>query len=273
MPTYVITGTSKGLGYEFLRQLSSDAKNKVIGIVRDKQATEKRVAEELHGRMNIHIIQADITNYENLENAVAQVADISGGSVDYLIANAAYMSQVEAERFGGFAALSKQPQVLQEDLSRCLNTNVIAQINLINLFMPLIFKGQVKKVIAISSGHSDLDLITKYNIEFAPLYTISKAALNAVIAKFSAQYSEDGVLFLSVCPGMVDTGSIAELTEVETKALTRMLGKFQEYAPHFKGPATPEAAIKDVLSVIERSSVESGNGGSFLSHLGTKQWL
>lgn len=89
-------------------------------------------------------------------------------------------------------------------------TNTIAQIHLFNLFTPLILRGTAKKVIAISSGHADVDLVTKFNVATAGVYTISKAALNMAVAKFSAEYSADGVLFLSLSPGMVDTGGFAD---------------------------------------------------------------
>lgn len=49
--------------------------------------------------------------------------------------------------------------------------------------------------------------------------------------------------------------------------------KFLEYAPHFKGPGEAEPAVRDLLNVIERSSVEGGDGGTFVSHFGNKQWL
>ena len=86
---------------------------------------------------------------------------------------------------------------------------MIGNIHLFNLFTPLILKGQAKKVIAISSGQADLDLISKFSIDLAAAYTISKTGLNAAVAKFSAQYAKDGVLFMSICPGMVETGQFA----------------------------------------------------------------
>jgi hypothetical protein len=52
-----------------------------------------------------------------------------------------------------------------------------------------------------------------------------------------------------------------------------MLGAFVEYAPNFKGPVPPEAAVKDIISVIEKASVKTGDGGSFVSHYGNQQWL
>lgn len=52
-----------------------------------------------------------------------------------------------------------------------------------------------------------------------------------------------------------------------------MLRKFAAYAPHFKGPEAIDVAIRDVLSVIYKSSVENGDGGSFVSQFGTKKWI
>jgi hypothetical protein len=52
-----------------------------------------------------------------------------------------------------------------------------------------------------------------------------------------------------------------------------MIPKFAAYAPHFKGPISAEESVKAVMGVAERASVEDGNGGAFISHLGNKKWL
>ena len=52
-----------------------------------------------------------------------------------------------------------------------------------------------------------------------------------------------------------------------------MMARFAGYAPHFKGPFTPTESVEHVLSVIDKASVEKGDGGAFLSHFGNKQWL
>lgn len=51
------------------------------------------------------------------------------------------------------------------------------------------------------------------------------------------------------------------------------VGRLQSYAPHFKGPITPEESVKQVRAVWEKASIESGSGGAFISHLGNKQWV
>lgn len=91
-------------------------------------------------------------------------------------------------------------------MRRLFEVNVIAIVHLINLFIPLVLKSEAKKIIAISSGLADADLTNKFELATASLYSTSKAALNMVIAKFNAQYKQEGVLFLSMSPGMVEVG-------------------------------------------------------------------
>jgi NAD(P)-dependent dehydrogenase (short-subunit alcohol dehydrogenase family) len=97
---------------------------------------------------------------------------------------------------------------LEKDLIDHFRVNAVGPIHLFNAFMPLILKGRSKKVIAISTGMADSDMTTKFDIFQATSYAISKAALNSAVAKFSALYRKDGVLFLSVCPGNVATGNM-----------------------------------------------------------------
>lgn len=85
--------------------------------------------------------------------------------------------------------------------------NVTAQIHLFNLCMPLILKGEHKKVIAISSAMAAEAEARKYELFENGPYSISKAALNMVVVKFAAEYKSQGILFLAICPGMVDTGN------------------------------------------------------------------
>ena len=96
--------------------LSADPQNTVIGLVRENRtATEAKVSEELKGRTNVHILVGDLRSYTSLQVsrrliavsvdsrvltasfqiAAAETAKITGGSLDYLIANAGLMSLVE----------------------------------------------------------------------------------------------------------------------------------------------------------------------------------
>ncbi|KAI9721637.1 MAG: hypothetical protein M1835_003993, partial [Candelina submexicana] len=63
MVVYVVTGASRGLGYEFVRQLSR-GDNIVFGLVRTKAPVEKKVSED--GLKNVHILSADVTDTASL---------------------------------------------------------------------------------------------------------------------------------------------------------------------------------------------------------------
>ncbi|RYO75022.1 hypothetical protein DL764_010594 [Monosporascus ibericus] len=266
MSVYVITGVSKGIG------ISEDQKNLIVGLVRDKAATEKKVTAELGDRPNVHILHADLTNYASLKQAAADTAKIVGErGIDYLVANGAFVPYFDA--YGPIGALSDKVEELEAVSSTLLQTNVVGNIHLFHLFLPLVMKGKVKKAITISTGLTDLDLTNDCEVDTGALYAASKAAMNVIVAKFNAQYKKDGVLFMSISPGLVEVGRYADSTPEEIQGLTGFVGKLVTYAPHFKGPITPDESVRHIRSTWEKASIEDGYGGAFVSHLGNKQWV
>jgi hypothetical protein len=91
MPSYVVTGGSRGIGvstslnhpaldtltsifqFGFVRQLSESPENVVVTIVRNKATTESKIASEIPGRKNIFVLQGDLTDEESLK--VSQTAN------------------------------------------------------------------------------------------------------------------------------------------------------------------------------------------------------
>ncbi|KAG0651910.1 putative oxidoreductase [Hyphodiscus hymeniophilus] len=269
MSSYVIIGVSRGVGFEFVRQLSENPANTIFGLVRNKAAVESKVAAEL-GRKNIHIVQADTTDSEALKKAAEYVSDNTNGTLDYIIANAALQAKTALV---GFDTLSKDPKALEEDLIEHYRVNTIGPVHLFNIFMPLILKGRAKKVIAISTGISDPEMTLKGDIFQATPYSMSKAALNMAVAKFSALYREKGVLVISICPGAVDTGSLQTETEEDGKLGMAMFERFKRYSPTFQGPAKTEDSVKSVLALLHKATIDGGYAGIFISHTEGKPYL
>ena len=96
-----------------------------------------------------------------------------------------------------------------------------------------------------------------------------------LIAKYQAAYLDQGVLFLSISPGVVATNENSEQQQQQQlpKAVQDMFRKFMEYEPKFQGPMKPEESVKLVLKVVEEKSLEKGDGGETFSHWGNKRWL
>lgn len=83
--------------------------------------------------------------------------------------------------------------------------NVAGLVNTVNAFIGGVCKGQIKKVIAITSGMGDIGFVNELELDIAPSYAISKAGVNMALAKYSAIYKQEGILFLGICPGSVNT--------------------------------------------------------------------
>lgn len=267
MPSYLVTGASRGLGYAFVRRLAAIPGNTVIGMVRNKDATVARLEKD--GISNVSIVQADITDRDALTTAYEEVKTITKGSLDILINNAALIDENSAYK----TLLDDDLAVLEEDLVSSFRANVVGVANTVNIFLPLIRAGNEKKIITISSGMADTELINRFGVPVAAPYSISKAATNALVAKYNAALGKsEGILFLALSPGLVDTSEGKPMSEQAIQGAQAMGALFQQYAPEFKGPLTPEQSVEYCLKVIEGATVES-SGGAFVSHFGNKQWL
>lgn len=97
-------------------------------------------------------------------------------------------------------------QTLIKDLQVSFEVNVVGVINTVSTFIPLLRKGHEKKVFTLSTGMADIDLINQVDLAIGAPYSISKGALNIAVAKYNALYKSEGILFMAISPGMVDTG-------------------------------------------------------------------
>ena len=197
----------------------------MIGLVRDKPATDRKIQQD--GLTNVTIFQADITDRQALKTARDQVKKITGGSLDYLINNAAYVSHLTVGKF--LDDFDDDSKSLDDDIWTAFNTNVMGVIYTTNAFLPLVKKSSIKKVVTLTSGMGDVDFTNSLGIWESAPYSISKAAVNIAVAKYSARYKSEGILFFSISPGVVDTAAAAgksffQLCEQSMLTLAKHLG-------------------------------------------------
>ncbi|KAF2219980.1 hypothetical protein BDZ85DRAFT_267912 [Elsinoe ampelina] len=268
MPSVLVTGASRGLGYAFTQFYASQPDNTVLALVRNKSATEARLAKD--GITNVHVLSADITDASAVQAAADETSKITGGSLDILINNAG-LSGDDASAFLPLVDLT--PDEIQQYFTASFQANVIGIAITTNAFLPLIRKGTTKKVITISTGMADVDLVTQYDISSSTSYAVSKIGTNMLVAKYHAALGKsEGILFLAMSPGFVDTSEGKVPSKEQIEGMQAMAAKFADYAPDFKGPITPEESVRMVDEVVRGATVES-LGGAFVSHHGNKQWL
>lgn len=91
----------------------------------------------------------------------------------------------------------------RDDLEMVLNSNVIGVRNVTRAMLPLLRQSKQKKIINISSALGSIALTEAFS--FAPpcaAYKVSKAALNMLTTQWAISFKNDGVIVLSVSPGV-----------------------------------------------------------------------
>lgn len=76
---------------------------------------------------------------------------------------------------------------------------------MINAFLPLLRAGATKKCIIITSALGSAKLAQRTGVLKYSGYSMSKAALNIATVRYASRYKDEGVIFLSITPGLVKT--------------------------------------------------------------------
>ncbi|KAK4107249.1 NAD(P)-binding protein [Canariomyces notabilis] len=217
MATYLITGASRGLGLTIASILASQPESAVATIFaaarRDNSAQLKELREKHPGR--VKFVQLDVSDDKSVEEAARSVEqELNGKGLDVLINNAGVMPWIH----GGIEKM--------DDLNDTFNTNVTGVHRATRHFLPLLRKGQQKKVVNISSSVGSISLASRYQHLSTPSYKITKAALNALTVDYGLTFAKEGFTFIVISPGWLQTdlgGSAADLpVEVGAKEVVRI---------------------------------------------------
>lgn len=188
--TAFITGANKGIGKEIARQLAQRGFAVFIGS-RDI-AKGREAAEELcHAGYEATFIQIDVTNPVSIRTACGTLSQ-KADHLDVLINNAGVLEDHGADIL----------DLNAEMLDRTLKSNVTGPILVIQDFLEHLQKSHVGgRIINVSSGAGSLTNMQTY----APAYSISKTALNAVTKQFAAALKSQAIAVNCVDPGWVRT--------------------------------------------------------------------
>jgi len=181
----LVTGASKGIGLEVVRQLA--ARGARVFLTARKRAAAERALAEIQGRAQFVPLDAD--DPASIAAAVRAVA-AETDHLDVLVNNAAILLD------DGESVLS-----LDGDLAlRTFSTNTVGPLRVTQAFHALLAKSKAPRVINVSSGAGQL---AEGLQDWAPAYSMSKSALNALTQHFAAALP--GFAVNSVSPGWVRT--------------------------------------------------------------------
>jgi NAD(P)-dependent dehydrogenase (short-subunit alcohol dehydrogenase family) len=185
MPTSLITGANKGLGFETARQLVAAGHQVWIG------ARDTGRGQQAADQLGAGFVQLDVTDDASVAAAVENV-----GALDVLVNNAGIS--------GGRIAPS---DATAGYMRRVYETNVFGPVRVLHAFIPLLEKSRAPVVVNVSSGVGSLSLASDPDSPLSeanyPVYASSKAALNMLTIRYAAAFP--GMRINSVDPGFTAT--------------------------------------------------------------------
>ncbi|MFN8326224.1 MAG: SDR family oxidoreductase [Flavobacteriaceae bacterium] len=180
----IITGTSRGIGYELALQFAN-AGHQVLAISR-------KTPQALIENENITCLTVDLSD-ENDLTSVESFLTNSWKKVDVIIHNA--------------GSLVNKPfsQLSQTDFERVYKVNVFGVANLTRIALPFLQKGS--HVVTISSMGG-----IQGSMKFAGLaaYSSSKGAVITLSELLAEEYKEQGIAFNVLALGAVNTEMLQE---------------------------------------------------------------
>ena len=184
MKKIIITGTSRGIGYELALQFAN-AGHQVLAISR-------KTPQALLENQNITCLSVDLAK-ENELKAVETFVSQTWKKVDIIIHNAGSLVN---KPFG---------QTTQEDFENVYKVNVFGVANLTRTCLPYLIRGS--HVVSISSMGG-----IQGSMKFAGLsaYSSSKGAVITLSELLAEEYKERGITFNVLALGAVNTEMLHE---------------------------------------------------------------
>ncbi len=187
--TAVVTGANRGLGLETCRQLA-ELGCRVVLTSRDRAKGERAARKLAQAGLRVAHRVLDVAD-PNSVRALKQALEAERGGVDVLINNAAVVLDEDK------SVMDVDPEVFPATL----RTNLYGPLVLCQAFIPGMVRRGYGRVVNVSSGAGQLSSMEDY----APAYSVSKAALNALTRMFAAAVRGANVLVNSADPGWVRT--------------------------------------------------------------------
>ncbi|EHK24146.1 uncharacterized protein TRIVIDRAFT_221388 [Trichoderma virens Gv29-8] len=244
MPSYLITGASRGLGLGFAVELLKEPDSFVVVTARD--LNRSKALHDLKARhpSRVHLIQLDVFSEESINEAVKEATSLLPNGLDNLISNAG----IGGDPFSSWETLDID--ITMQEVAFSIKTHILV----IRSFHPLVLKSQQKKVLVLSSVLGSIELAPSLSVSNG--YSIARAALNMAIRKWSGVMT-DGVIMTLLHPGYVG----------ETNIGSPLLDFMKQNAPHIPVITVEQSAVGS-MKVLK--GLAHKDHGAFYSYDGTK---
>lgn len=183
--TALVTGASAGLGAEFCRQLADHCE--IIIAVARRGDRLVALAEELRGRAEVHVVEADLRTVEGVTLTIEALRQ--KGPVDYLVNNA------------GFSTLGLFEDQIIDSQQDMVAVHINATLSLCRAAIPFMRALGGGRIINVSS------LSAFFPGKRLAVYGATKAFLNnySQSLQLELELADSGISVQALCPGYTRT--------------------------------------------------------------------
>ncbi|MEE8348724.1 MAG: SDR family oxidoreductase [Acidobacteriota bacterium] len=229
VPTVLITGSNRGIGFEFARQYAEKGWKVLATARRPDRADDLKALSAEYA--NVVIERLDVTDHKGIQDLADKYKN---EPIDVLINNAGVL---------GDRQLQTIESLEYATFSQVMAVNVYGALEVSQAFLNQVAASHQKKIVALTSSLGSLTLTSGRSGGFY-FYRISKAGLNMAMRTLQADVHSRGISVAVISPGAVATQMLAE-TGFKIQAMS------------------PEESVLGLIDVIE--SLGPDNAGSFLS--------
>lgn len=195
MKTILITGAAKGIGRGIAREAAARGYNVVINY-NTSETQAKELEAELQKVTGALALKADVSDYNQVDKMFC-IAEKRFGKVTDIVNNAGV----------SWTGLLTDMQICQYD--RLIDTNIKGVINVIKRALPNMLADKNGAIVNISS------IWGKTGASCEAVYSATKAAVIGFTEAMSREVGLSGIRVNAVCPGVIDTDMLNNLSAEE----------------------------------------------------------
>ncbi|MES2502687.1 MAG: SDR family oxidoreductase [Pseudomonadota bacterium] len=181
----LITGTNRGLGFEFAKQYAADGWSVLACCRNPESAHELQLLAKKHN--NLQILALDVGDFKQIDALALQ---LKNQPIDVLINNAGVYPE---SAFG---------DTNYDEWAQAFKINAMASLKMAEAFVQHVAKSQLKKIATLSSKMGSID---DNGSGESYIYRSSKTAVNMVMKSLSIDLKPYGISFVTLHPGWVQT--------------------------------------------------------------------
>jgi NAD(P)-dependent dehydrogenase (short-subunit alcohol dehydrogenase family) len=229
MKSVLITGTSKGIGFETALSFARGG-YKVFATMRNLEAASTLQQQITEESLNIIIYKMDVDSDESVKHCIQSIIE-EHGIIDVLVNNAGI------ERHGSIEELP------MSDFKAIMETNYFGVIRCIQAVLPQMRENKNGCIINVGSVAG--------KIANTPLsaYCASKFALEALIESLAGEVKPFNIRVSLIQPGIIDTKMAHDVTKDSNSKYPQVLRFGAMFEESLKQP-TPPSLVADLMFEI-----------------------